>query len=77
MPWELHGKEVEAGGNSQGNQELPARQKESQTSTRGSRWRNVRRRLSSTASAEMSLEMGLPCLKVLLFTLSRGVCWSG
>lgn len=78
MLWELHGKEVEAGGNSQGDRELPVRQKESQTSTHGSRrMRNVRRRLSSTASAEMSLEMGLPCLKVLLFTLSRGVCWSG
>lgn len=26
MLWELHGKEVEAGGNSQGDQELPVRQ---------------------------------------------------
>lgn len=77
MPWELHGTEVGAGGNSQGDREPPVRQKET-LSTHGSRRRrNVRRRLSSTVSAELSLETRLPCLKVLLLSLSRGVCGSG
>lgn len=77
MLWELHGTEVGAGGNSQGDQELPLRQKETLSTHGLRRRRNLRRRLSSTESAEMSLETGLACLKVLLLTLSRGVCGSG